>query len=187
LESRLAGIKRNLSTIYERVSRNEISSPINGRLVNTHYLPRNAWVPAEQLLVTVVNTKKLQVIAFIQEKEIHHLQDATSLIFVSNDLHLKPIKVTLRTFDSVPTEDLNDYPQLASLNGGRLASYKDADTNGALKPTSPLIKAYFDLSNEIDQSVEMETKGVVHIKANSRVSLFSLFSKALYSRVQGLI
>ena len=35
--------------------------------------------------------------------------------------------------------------------------------------------------------VEMETKGVVHIKANSRVSLFSLFSKALYSRVQGLI
>jgi hypothetical protein len=50
-----------------------------------------------------------------------------------------------------------------------------------------LIKAYFDLSNEIDQSVEMETKGVVHIKANSRVSLFSLFSKALYSRVQGLI
>ena len=187
LESRLAGIKRNLSTIYERVSRNEISSPINGRLVNTHYLPRYAWVPAEQLLVTVVNTKKLQVIAFIQEKEIHHLQDATSLIFVSNDLHLKPIKVTLRTFDSVPTEDLNDYPQLASLNGGRLASYKDADTNGALKPTSPLIKAYFDLSNEIDQSVEMETKGVVHIKANSRVSLFSLFSKALYSRVQGLI
>lgn len=187
LESRLAGIKRNLSTIYERTSRNEISSPINGRLVNTHYLPRNAWIPAEQSLVTVVNPKKLQVIAFIKEIEMHHLKDATSLIFVSNDLHLQPVKVILRSFDSVPVEDLNDYPQLSSINGGRLASYKDANTNGALKPNSSLIRAYFDLTNEIDQTIEMETKGVVHIKANSRVSLFSLFSKALYSRIQGLV
>lgn len=187
LESRLSGIKRNLKTIQERISRNEIVSPIEGRLVNTHNLPRNAWIPAEQALVTVVNANEPQVIAFIQEKEIEYLMDAASLLFVSNDLHLKPIRVVLGSFDSVPVEDLNDYPQLASLYGGRLASYEDSSNNGALRPSSSLIRVYFNLVDELGQSIEMETKGVVHIKTNTRVSLFSQFSKAFYSRIQGLI
>ena len=187
LQTRLNEILRNIEAIEGRITRNEIHSPIDGRLVNSYLLSVNSWVGGDRPLVNVVNNKQLQVIGFIKENELSKLKDSRSLIFVSNDLHLQPIRVSLASYDSLPVKSLNDYPQLSSIYGGRIPSHLSKEEQGLIQPNAPLIKVHFELQDDTNLIPEMETKGVIHIKSETGISLASRITKAIFSRIQGLV
>lgn len=183
IKSEISEVNNSIQLLLSEVDKNQILAPFPGRLINKYQLHLNSWLPPDKPILSVVNKNSSIIVGFIKESELPILDQSESLIFVSNIFKIKPLNLKVLSIDRSPIESLDDFPQLSSDHGGRINTHSDEAKRAVFIPNSSYLKVLFSIEEDFDFIPDIETKGVVHIKAPEGKSLFSRFSKALYSRI----
>jgi len=183
IKSEISEVNNSIQLLLSEADKNQILAPFSGRLINKYRLHINSWLPPDKPILSVVNKNSSIIVGFIKETELPILDQAESLIFVSNILKIKPLNLRVLSIDRSPIESFDNFPQLSSDHGGRINTHSDEAKRAVFIPNSSYLKVLFSIEEDFNMIPDIETKGVVHIKAAKGKSLFSRFSKALYSRI----
>ena len=165
LRKRWEAAVQEVSGLQQEVQRLQIKAPFDGAVADPadDAMPQ-AWIPAGQKLLVLVNPAGTKVEAFVDEADLADASDATRVRFIGNDVHGSVVRCTALAADAVQLAQL-DQPLVASVNGGAVAVQRTAD--GRLTPLRPVFRVVLDGCDSV-ASPALELVGVAALQGPRR-------------------
>lgn len=109
-----------------------ISAPFEGRMVEmARPLEKGEWVGAGEWLGTLAQPAGLQVVAYVNERDLHRLRVGDAARFVPEDPGLPSIPLEVTYLARTASRHLTSAPELASPNGGAIAAVRASEAAAA--------------------------------------------------------
>ncbi len=165
IKSQLEGQNRRLTELERQHQLLTIRSPMDGKVVDvTPHLRRGDWVEAGQPLMGIVNSTQLDIVAYMEARELSRLSAGASALFYTEHDEIEPLRAVLEEIDILGDPEL-DTPYLASVYGGAVAVKRTPA--GGLRLQQGMYRARFSVPELPDMLPLSVTRGEVVIRGTA--------------------
>lgn len=105
-----------------------VRAPVSGTVVDLNAPPNiGEWLSKGMWLATLVSAEGARVEAYVDERNLARIAPGNRATFYPEQLSQPPLELTLNRREQTPTRTLSAVPELASTNGGNIASRMERD------------------------------------------------------------
>jgi putative peptide zinc metalloprotease protein len=184
LQREQAEAKSNLAGIVSRIERGSIYAPQSGQINELIQGHSGQWVSKRTRLAQIVGHEKNEIIAYLEENQLHRVHIGSPATFYSNNEEFTPQKAKVIDISTTAVSSI-DHPEVTSLFGGPIAVNVTKDDK--YHPLSGIYK--ITLKTETSQnSLPWRIIGQVNIKtpAESPFSHFWRYGVSVFIRESGM-
>ena len=172
-EQRLAEAQTRLNGLLQQRNELQLRAPSSGIVQFTRHLAVNHWLEPEQELFFIFEPGLSQVVSFVDEAQMHRVKDGAEAKFIAHDGVHGGFAARLISIDETATEQLA-YPELSSINGGKIAVHAEGDGNRT-------VDAHYKLRAELispPKQISANILGTLHIETAPYAPMGSLWMAA---------
>jgi len=167
--------------LQEQIEQLSVRAPFAGRVVQVDEgLAPGVWVAQKDKLVELVGARGAKADAFVDERDLPHVQVGAAASFVADGDGLRSLACRVERVDTVNIATLDELA-LASTYGGAIAVQKDA--HGALVPTTAWYRVQLGRCGAGAAAPTRELRGVARLEG-ARSSLAGDALRAAIAVVQ---
>ena len=104
-----------------------IKAPFDSEVAFLPKFIEGQWVNQNEPLVSLVNKKSQNIIAFISEKNIEKLDRSKEVFFISSHIDSPKIQLSINSIGKSPVNNFNLFPIVTSLYGGPIAARENSN------------------------------------------------------------
>lgn len=152
IEQEVLRLEAQLKSIQARADQLIVRAPMAGRVRELAMNARaGSWIPAKTPLLRLVDTAgPARVTAYVSQSDIARLSNEANAQFIPDQLDSSVISIRIENIDQFAS-DVLEHPQLASDNGGPLATRRDQ--NNTMRPVDALYRVSGVSLDESDNKV----------------------------------
>ena len=172
-EQRLVEAQSRLNGLLQQRNELQLRAPSSGIVQFSRHLAINHWLEPEQELFFIFEPGLSQVVSFINESQMHRVKNGTEAKFIAHDGVNGGFAARLISIDETAIEQLA-YPELSSINGGKIAVHVGDDANRT-------VDAHYKLRAELispPKQISANILGTLHIETAPYAPMGSLWMAA---------
>ena len=181
-EQRLAEAQTRLNGLLQQRNELQLRAPSSGIVQFSRHIAVNHWLEPEQELFFIFEPGLSHVVSFVDEAQMYRVKDGAEAKFIAHDGVHGGLAARLISIDETAIEQLA-YPELSSVNGGKIAVHAEGDGNRT-------VDAHYKLHAELTsppKQIAGNILGTLHIETAPYAPMGSVWraTSALLLRESG--